>query len=181
MTLTETRPETEPVAQRRRWRAYAAVAVLVTLIFVAGVWIQVRAADVRGDPLLTNRAGRDAGGQQAVSQLAAAVSRIFSYSATDPAATGRFAAQVLTGNAASQYQLLFGQVQAQAATQRLSVTTTVGTTAVSYLDDTKAVVLLFCDQRAVRAGQQPTTAAADLLVTANQRDGRWLISDIRAV
>lgn len=143
--------------------------------------MQLHAADVRGDQLSVNRAGRDAGGQQVANQLAAAASRIFSYSATDPAATGRYAAQVLTGNAASQYQLLFQQVQAQAATQRLSVRTTVNTTAVSYLDDKKAVVLLFCDQRATRAGQQPTTAAADLLVTADRRDGRWLISDIRAV
>jgi Mce-associated membrane protein len=179
--LTETRAETEPVVRRRPWRAYAAAIVLVAIVFGAGAWMQLRAADVRSDPLSVNRAGRDAGGQQVANQIAATVSRVFSYSATDPAATGRYAAQVLTGNAASQYRLLFQQVQAQAATQRLSVRTTVNTTAVSYLDDKTAVVLLFCDQRATRAGQQPTTAAADLLVTADRRDGRWLISEIRAV
>ena len=181
MTATLEAPvETETKKARRPW-GFVALLLATVLLVGGGGWLQVRAAEVRGSAAATNRAVRDASGSQVAAALSTSITRVFSYSAKDPAVTGRLAEQLLTGTAATQYKLLFGQVNAHAGEQNLTVTTTVVSTAVSSLTDDHAVVLFFCDQRAERAGQPATVAAADLLVTADRAGDRWLISAIQAV
>jgi Mce-associated membrane protein len=181
MTVTLEKPtEIVPEKRKRPWAFVLIVLVIVATIGVGG-WLQVKASEINHSEAATNKAVRDSSGSQVATQLATSVAGIFSYSATDPAATARLAEKVLTGSAAAQYTLLFRQVTAHAGEQHLTVTTTVVSTAVSSLTDDSAVVLFFCDQRAVRAGQPATVAAADLLVTADRTDGRWLISAIQAV
>ncbi|GAA1683799.1 hypothetical protein GCM10009765_36370 [Fodinicola feengrottensis] len=181
MTTTMQAPaQVEQEKARKPW-GFAVLVVVILVAVVAGGWLQVETAKVRGSVAATNRAVRDPAAGQVATQLSASVARIFSYTATDPTATSRFADQALTGTAAAQYKLLFGQVSAHAGEQKLTVATTVVSTAVSSLTDNHVVVLFFCDQRAARAGQPATVAAADLLVTADRTNGRWLISAIQAV
>ncbi|NEE58032.1 hypothetical protein G3M55_77490, partial [Streptomyces sp. SID8455] len=85
---------------------------------------------------------------------------------------------VLAGKALQQYAALFGQVEKQAADQKLTLTTHVVRAGVTRLTGSSAHLLVFLDQVYERRGRPATTASAQLSVTAELRDGQWRIVEI---
>ncbi|TDD23334.1 hypothetical protein E1287_39115 [Actinomadura sp. KC06] len=116
-----------------------------------------------------------------VADVSAKITRIFSYTHTDPAATERAADEVLTGRARGDYRRLFGLVKQNAPVMRLTLTTKVAKAGLIKLTrDGSAVLLVFLEQTATRDGKRVgPPVAAQLIVTARDDDGRR-ISDLRA-
>ncbi|RAY11072.1 hypothetical protein DPM19_32495 [Actinomadura craniellae] len=156
--------------------------VLAAVIALAAVVLLVQAGQQRETSPAVNRALLDdAATTRVTDSVGDALTRIFSYSPTDTAATERAAAEVLSGRAAEQYRRLFGQVKQQAPAQRLTLTTRVVRTGVTDLSADTAQLLVFLDQVSTRNGRpNGTVAAAQLSVTAKLMDGRWKITDLRS-
>ncbi|MFI0367721.1 hypothetical protein ACH35V_07565 [Actinomadura sp. 1N219] len=116
-----------------------------------------------------------------IADVSAKITRIFTYTHTDPAATERAANEVLTGRARDDYRRLFGLVRQNAPVMRLTLTTKVAKAGLIKLTrDGTAVLLVLLEQTATRDGK-PTGSpvAAQLVVTARDDHGRR-ISDLRA-
>jgi Mce-associated membrane protein len=64
--------------------------------------------------------------------------------------------------------------------QKLTLTTHVVRAGVTSLKGDTAQLLVFLDQVTEREGKKPTSAAAQLSVTAERRDGNWLITELKA-
>ncbi|MDL4775582.1 MULTISPECIES: hypothetical protein [Thermomonosporaceae] len=161
------------------WPLAVALALLLAGLATAD-WADRRSAAAPS----SNRALLDKGDTaKVIADVSGAVARVFTYAYTDPAATERAAATVLTGRAASQYASLFGQVKAQAPVQQLALTTKVSRAGLSRLtrDGRTAVLVVFLDQTATRKGKAAgPPIAAQLVVTARHDDHGWRISDLRA-
>lgn len=176
-------------AKRPRWawargiRGPLALPLVLTLVLaLVGGALTVRTAQLRDDPVSGNRALVDtAANTQVIGDVSNALTKIFSYSYTDTAATEQAARDVLAGAAYSQYEALFSQVMREAPVQGLTVTTRVIRTGVVRLSGDTAQLLVFLDQLVTRRGDRSgTTAAAQLSVTAQLRDGHWRITDIQS-
>jgi Mce-associated membrane protein len=109
-----------------------------------------------------------------------ALGTIFAYTPVDTASTARAADDLLDGAAADQYRLLFGQIRQRVAGQHLTLTTRVVRAGVVSLTADRARLLVFLDQTAQRAGAAPTTAAAQLSVSARLDGDHWRITDLKA-
>jgi Mce-associated membrane protein len=170
-------------AWARRIRGPLALPLALTLVLalVGGV-LTVRTAQLRDDPVSGNRALVDtAANTRAIGDVSNALTKIFSYSYTDTAATEQAARDVLAGTAHSQYEALFSQVMREAPAQGLTVTTRVARAGVVRLSGDTAQLLVFLDQMVTRRGDRSgTAAAAQLSVTAQLRDGHWRITDIQS-
>jgi Mce-associated membrane protein len=154
---------------------------LVLALLAGGAGLLLHTQRLSGAPALHNRALSDAEAtSRVVAEVGGVLTRVFSYGPQDTAVTRQTAHRFLGGNAARQYQTLFGQVEQRAAQQKLTLTTHVVRAGVTRLDDHDAHLLVFLDQVAQRAGKPATTVAAQLSVVAEQRDGRWRIVDIRS-
>lgn len=163
----------------RATRATRAAVVLVLLLGAAG--LLVRTEQLTGTPAVRNRALADTEAtSRVVEEVGGALARVFSYGPDGTATTRQAARRLLAGKAARQYEALFGQVEQQAARQKLTLTTHVVRAGVTRLDDDGAHLLVFLDQVARRAGEPATTVAAQLSVTAEHHGGRWRITDIRS-
>ncbi|MFD3652981.1 hypothetical protein [Streptomyces sp. NPDC058620] len=162
----------------RRWPRIAGVVSAVALL-VAGGLLFAEGRQLRDTPATSNRALTDT---EATTEVAGDVSnalgKVFSYSPQATAATKASAKQVLAGKALEQYAALFGQVEKQAADQKLTLTSQVVRAGVTRLTERSARLLVFLDQVYERQGKAPTTAAAQLSVSAELRDGRWYIVGI---
>ncbi|MGK5553180.1 hypothetical protein ACSNOI_16325 [Actinomadura kijaniata] len=159
------------------WPLALAAALALTGLAV-GAWAERREA---GSPAVNRALVDRSGDAELIREVSASIAQIFTYTHADPAATERAASRVLTGTAATQYRTLFGQVRQSAPAQRLSLTTKVTRAGVvRRTADGTAVLIVFLDQTATRAGR-PTgpPVAAQLVVTARD-DGGWRISDLRA-
>lgn len=172
-------PTQRPRTRRRRRLLPLALALVLV---VSGAWLLVRTGQLRDDPAYANTALTDTDATtRVIGDVDAAVSKIFSYSYTDTAATQRAARTVLDGAAYRQYEALFAQVLSRAPRQRLTLTTRVVRTGVIDISGDTAHLLVFLDQVTTRGGRRTgTTAAAQLVVTARARDGHWRIVDIKA-
>ncbi|WP_407565455.1 hypothetical protein [Streptomyces sp. 184] len=170
---------TGPGAARRRWRA-AGVAALVVLL-LAGTGLLVQAARLDGDDALANRALTDAAGTAAVTgDVSNTLSKVFSYTPEDPGVTARDADELLAGRAREQYRQLFGRIQRRVVSQELTLTTHVVRAGVVRLDGDDATLLVLLDQITERKGKDPTSAGAQLSVTAERQDGHWRITDLKS-
>ncbi|MFE7465446.1 hypothetical protein ACFU6R_15280 [Streptomyces sp. NPDC057499] len=169
----------EPVPARR-WPRVVAAALSVVLLVAGGVlFAQGRA--LRDTPAAANRALTDGEATTRVAgDVSNALGKVFSYSPQATGVTKESAKQLLAGKALQQYAALFGQVEKQAADQKLTLTTHVVRAGVTRLTDDSAHLLVFLDQVYERAGKPATTAAAQLSVTAQLRDGRWTVVEITA-
>ncbi|GLF98389.1 hypothetical protein [Streptomyces yaizuensis] len=172
-------PVTPPAPRRpARWHTPAVVCAVLALLLTGTALLyesdRLRDTPAARDLALTDAAATD----EAADAVADTVTRIFSYTPDDTGATREDAARLLAGTAARQYAELFGQVEREAAGQRLTLTTHVVRTGVVKLTDRRADVLLFLDQVAERRGRDPVTTAAQLSVTAERRSGRWLVTHI---
>ncbi|MEU8762354.1 hypothetical protein [Streptomyces sp. NPDC048659] len=172
-----------PVPERRRrasWRGAAVVVAVVALLLGGGAFFY-GAHELRSTPSAQNRALTDAGATDRVGgDVAEGLARIFSYTPAGTETAERSARTVLTGRAARQYAQLIAQVRANLVAQKITLTTQSVRTGVIELDGDRARVLVFLDQTSRRDGGAVTSAAAQLTVTAQFQDGRWLITDIKA-
>ncbi|MGW1190591.1 hypothetical protein [Streptomyces sp. NPDC002559] len=172
-------PPGQPEPGRRWPRAVAAV--LTAALLVTGGALFVEGGQLRDTPATSNHALTD---REATTRVAGDVSnalgKVFSYSPQATAVTKESARKLLAGKALQQYAALFGQVEKQAADQKLTLTTHVVRAGVTRLTDDSAHLLVFLDQVYEREGRRATTAAAQLSVTARLRDGQWTVVEITA-
>ncbi|MEU8675172.1 hypothetical protein [Streptomyces sp. NPDC048560] len=174
---TEDGTESDAPAPGRRSRI--AGAVLAAALLVIGGLLFAEGRQLRDTPATSNRALTDTGATaEVVGDVSSALGTVFSYSPRATAATKASAKEVLAGKALKQYAALFGQVEKQAADQELTLTTQVVRAGVTRLTGNSAHLLVFLDQVYERRGKAPTTAAAQLSVSAELRDGRWYIVEI---
>jgi Mce-associated membrane protein len=157
------------------------LAVTVILALVGGA-LMIRTAQLRDDPVIANQALVDtAANTQVIGDVSNALTKVFSYSYTDTATTEQAARDVLAGVAYRQYETLFSQVVREAPSQELTVRTRVVRAGVIRLTGDTAQLLVFLDQAVTRRGDPAgTTAAAQLSITAQLRDGHWRITDIQS-
>lgn len=114
-----------------------------------------------------------------VGQVDTALQRVLSYRYSAPEATKAAAQQVLVGDAAHQYDVLFRALQQKAAGQQLTLSAHVVTAGVTSLSATHAELLVFLDQSSTRASDGTTsTSAAQLRVAAVRTGNRWRISEL---
>ncbi|MFI1014979.1 hypothetical protein [Streptomyces sp. NPDC020965] len=171
-------PPDDPPPAAPRGRTALVVAVVLALLIGGGALL-IRADQLRSTPAARDLTLTDTRATaQVTDEIGDAVVRIFSYTPTGVDATRQAARELLAGKAARQYGELFGQVEKRAAGQKLTLTTHVVRIGVVRLTDRSARLLVFLDQVAERAGNPPVTAAAQLTLTAERRDGRWRIVDI---
>ncbi|QIP88371.1 hypothetical protein GLX30_05130 [Streptomyces sp. Tu 2975] len=179
----DSEPPAGPFADARptghgRWRA-PAVAALVLALLAGGTLFLLKAGQLTGAPSADNRALSDTAATARVTgDVSNALTSVFSYTPGDTEATREAARHLLAGKAARQYAELFGQVEKRAADQKLTLTTHVVRAGVTRLNGSSAQLLVFLDQVAQRQGGAPTTAPAQLSVTAELGDGHWRIVDI---
>lgn len=162
------------------WRRTAAVAAIVLLLLAGGGFGY--AAHRLTDPAATsNRALTDTEATNRVTgDVSNALGKIFAYTPEDTGSTEQAARDLLDGAAADQYQALFGQIRQRVAEQQLTLTTRVVRAGVVQLTADHARLLVFLDQTAQRKGAAPTSAAAQLSVTARLDGDHWRITDLKA-
>lgn len=174
----ETVPDEAPPGTGRRRLRFVAW-TLVAALLVAGGGLFVMGRQLRDTPATSNAALTDSEATTRVAgDVTNALGKVFSYSPSATAVTKESAKQLLAGKALQQYAALFGQVEKQAADQKLTLTTHVVRAGVTRLTDDSAHLLVFLDQVYERRGKTASTAAAQLSVTAQLRDGRWTIVEI---
>ncbi|MFI7286106.1 hypothetical protein ACIBRY_05525 [Streptomyces anulatus] len=163
---------------RRRWPRVLGALLAVALIATGGA-LYAEGRHLRDTPATANLALTDAEATARVTgDVSGALGKIFSYGPGATAVTRAAAKEVLAGKALQQYAALFGQVERQSADQKLTLTTEVVRAGVTRLTGSSAHLLVFLDQVYERRGRAPTTASAQLTVTAELRDGRWWIVEI---
>ncbi|MFE7137298.1 hypothetical protein ACFVAG_06085 [Streptomyces sp. NPDC057644] len=171
-------PQDGADTSRRRWPRVLGALLTVALIATGGA-LYAEGRQLRDTPATANLALTDAEATTRVTgDVSSALGKIFSYGPGTTATTQKAAKEVLAGKALQQYATLFGQVERQSADQKLTLTTEVARAGVTRLTDDSAHLLVFLDQVYERRGRTPTTAAAQLTVTAELRDGRWWIVEI---
>ncbi|MFG2431005.1 hypothetical protein [Streptomyces sp. NPDC048590] len=169
------RPDSRRGASWRRGLA----ALLAVALLATGVVLLLQARELRDTPATSNRALTDTAETARVAgDVSSALSKVFSYGPRSTAVTKESAKRLLGGDALRQYAALFGQVEKQSADQKLTLTSQAVRAGVTRLDDDGAHLLVFLDQVYEREGKAPTTAGAQLSVTAELRGGRWIIVDI---
>ncbi|MDJ1642560.1 hypothetical protein [Streptomyces pakalii] len=171
-------PEDGADVSRRRWPRVLGALLTIALIATGGV-LYAEGRQLRDTPATSNLALADAEATTRVTgDVSSAFSKVFSYGPGATATTRAAAEEVLAGKALQQYAALYGQVERQSADQKLTLTTEVVRAGVTRLTDDSAHLLVFLDQVYERRGRTPTTASAQLTVTAELRDGRWWIVEI---
>jgi Mce-associated membrane protein len=165
----------------RRGRGFLAFALTVVLLVAGGCGFLYRSHQLRDVPAARNHALTDTETTARVAgDVSNALGKVFSYTPEDTGVTAKEARELLAGKAAKQYTELFGQVGTRAEQQRLTLTTQVVRAGVVTLEGGEAHLLVFLDQTAQRKGKAAGAVAAQLSVTAELRDGSWLITDIKA-
>jgi len=153
--------------------------VVAALLAGIGATCTVLADSLRTSETARNLAHVDTDATVEVrSAVTRAVNKVLTYRFDDVESTRRAAEDLLRDPAREQYRQLFVQVSDKAPEQRLTVTTRVVDSAVLSLTSERAEVLVFADQVSVRGDGEPTTAAAQLLVTATKHDDRWLLTNL---
>lgn len=171
-------PEDGADPPRRHWPRLLGALLTVALLATGGA-LFAEGRQLRDTPATANLALTDAEATTRVTgDVSSALSKIFSYGPGATAATRAAAKEVLADKALQQYAALFGQVERQSADQKLTLTTEVVRAGVTRLTDDGAHLLVFLDQVYERRDRTPTTASAQLAVTAELRGGRWWIVEI---
>ncbi|QGV77622.1 nuclear transport factor 2 family protein [Streptomyces ficellus] len=176
-----TEPDPPPRARPRR-RLPAALGVLTVLLGGFAAWAAGEAAALRDTPAARNAALTDiARTSELKGQVTKAVNELFSYDYATPAAADKAVRAHLTGKAVGQHRALLAPVRAQAAQQKLVLTTTVTHSGVELIDGDRARVLVYADQSNTRtAAKKAETAygAAMFAVEAVRKDTTWRITAI---
>jgi len=158
----------------------AALVVAAAVLAAFAVWAGVQAHSLRASQASQNVALTDrTATNQVTRQIASAVSTIFSYSYSDPAATRRAAQRLLTGTAIRQYDSLFALVEQKAPAEKLVLTTNVTNIGVEFLTGGQARLLVFVDQQDQAGSGRAVYSGSMLAVNAVSERGRWLIENIQ--
>jgi Mce-associated membrane protein len=116
---------------------------------------------------------------QVIGQVDTGLERVLSYRYANPSATKAAADQVLTGDAAHQYQVLFKALKQKAGTEQLTLRAKVVQAGVETLVGDRAQLLVFLDQSSTRASDGATAASpAQLRIAAVRSGGVWRISEL---
>ncbi|RCW46786.1 Mce-associated membrane protein [Halopolyspora algeriensis] len=155
--------------------------MLVLTVAFAGlaVWFQTGSYySLRSGGATTNRALVDhAATSEAKGQISTAVEKLFSYNYADTAKTEKAAKNLLVDGAVKKYDKLFATVRKEAPKQKLVVSTTVQAAGVTRLQENRAEVLVFVNQRATRNDNgQSNVGPAQLSVLAEKHGDQWKIS-----
>lgn len=139
-----------------------------------------RAGDLRSGAAVANVSLTDnARTSEVKGAVAAALQTLFSYDYLDLAKTDKAAKDLLVGGAPAQYERLFGKLRAAAPEQKLVLSTTVTDSAVKFLHDDRARLLVFAEQVSTSATSGNGVPVPTMLaVDAVRADGRWKISSI---
>jgi Mce-associated membrane protein len=174
--------ETRPVPRRRTDRTgRTLLALTLAALLLTGGTLLVLTDRTANAPGAANQALTDGERtRRVVADVSDALAAVFTYTPDDLTSTERRARDVLRGEAAKDYRLLFGKLRRQVTDQELSLTTQVVRAGAVELTGDTAQLLVFLDQRAKRKGAKATTAAAQLSITARRDNGRWTITDIKA-
>ncbi|MCD9899191.1 hypothetical protein LUR56_01670 [Streptomyces sp. MT29] len=180
--LDDAEPEsTDEPGRRPRWPRVLG-ALLAVVLLASGGLLFAEGRELRDTPATGNLALTDAEATTRVTgDVSNALGRIFSYGPDATALAKDAAREVLAGKALQQYAALFGQVEKQAADQKLTLTTHVARAGVTRLTGTGAHLLVFLDQVYERRGRPATTASAQLSVTAELRGERRRIVEISSI
>ncbi|MFF7627336.1 hypothetical protein [Streptomyces cyaneofuscatus] len=180
--LDDAEPESADEPGRRpRWPRVLGALLAVVLLATGGL-LFAEGRELRDTPATGNLALTNAEATTRVTgDVSNALGRIFSYGPDATALAKDAAREVLAGKALQQYAALFGQVEKQAADQKLTLTTHVVRAGVTRLTGTGAHLLVFLDQVYERRGRPATTASAQLSVTAELRGERWRIVEISSI
>ena len=113
-------------------------------------------------------------------EVSQALTAVLTYDHTDPAPTEQAADTLLAGDARREYDTLFASLQERAPDQELVLTAQVQAVAVKSLSDGEAELLVFLDQSSQRVDDdEASISAAQLAVTAEQREGAWVVTSLR--
>lgn len=169
----------------RVWRSHpSSAAALLFLLAVAmaavGALALTRSNDLRSISAADNDALVDSVATEEVrDQVSAALTSILTFDHDDPDATRDAADRVLAGEAQREYDELFATLLDQAASQQLTLSTTVGDVGVRRLEGDSAELLVFLDQSSTRETDgESSVAAAQLTVTAERQEGTWRITGL---
>ncbi|WP_328333725.1 hypothetical protein [Streptomyces sp. NBC_00455] len=158
------------------------LAVLTVLLGGFAAYAGTRASALHDDAATSNGALTDVARTTEVKgQVTSAVNALFSYDYTNTAKADRAAATLLTGKAVKQHKDMLAAVRAQAAKQKLVLTTTVTESGVELIDGDRARVLLYADQSNTDTAakkDRTTYAAAMFAVDAVRGGGKWRIANI---
>ncbi|GGU22984.1 nuclear transport factor 2 family protein [Streptomyces lavendofoliae] len=174
--------DASPPRSRPRPRLPAALGVLTVLLGGFAAWATGEAAALRDTSAARNTALTDiARTSELKGQVTKAVNELFSYDHAATATADRAIRAHLTGKAVGQHRAMLAPVRAQAARQKLVLTTTVTHSGVELIDGDRARVLVYADQSNTRtAASKPETTygAAMFAVEAIRKDGAWRIAVI---
>ncbi|GAB2746316.1 hypothetical protein GCM10027174_20350 [Salinifilum aidingensis] len=165
---------------RVRSRPVPVLTVVTVLALAFAGWFGYETYALRYTGAAANAALTDgAGTSEAKGQITSAVEKVFSYDHNNVQASEKAADRLLTGSAVDTYEQLFGVVKKQAPKQQLVVTASVRESAVTRLEGDRAEVLVFVDQRSMRAGTgQSNSAPAQLSIGAHREGDTWKINNI---
>ncbi|WP_329125854.1 hypothetical protein [Streptomyces sp. NBC_01465] len=167
---------------RRRVSLPVVLGVLTVLLGGFAAYAATQASDLRDNSASTNVALSDVARTTEVKgQVTNAVNSLFSYNYADTGKADRAAQTLLTGKAVQQHKDMLAEVRAQAAKQKLVLTTTVTESGVELIDGNRARVLLYADQSNTNTAakdDKTTYAAAMFAVDAVRTGGSWRISNI---
>lgn len=152
-------------------------AVMLALALVVTVQAQSRGAEPENLALV------DAAHTDAVGEVVArGLTQVLSYDHLQPEATQALAAQVLDGQARTEYDTLFAGLQERAQGQKLVYTVQVQAWAMQELTASTAELLVFLDQTSTREGDdEASVTAAQLAISAEKRDSTWVITGLKAL
>ncbi|MHA6801351.1 hypothetical protein [Bounagaea algeriensis] len=165
---------------RVRARPVPVLAVVTVLALAFAGWFGYETYSLRYSGAAANAALTDGAATSEVNgQITSAVEKVLSYDHNNVQASEKAADQLLTGSAVDTYNQLFGVVKEQAPKQQLVVTTSVRESAVTRLEGDQAEVLVFVDQRSMRAETgQSNSAPAQLSIGAHREGDTWKINRI---
>lgn len=151
----------------------------VTLFALAGV-LGWQAHSLQEEPV-TNRALIDEeAGDDVATFVKRSLTEILSHDWEDPERTSTAADAVLSGQARTEYDTLFADLQDRAPGQKLTLTAEVQLAGIQELTLDKATLLVFLDQSSHRASDDDASvSAAQLSVTVERTDNTWMITGLK--
>lgn len=155
-----------------------ALALGVTLFALAGV-LGWQAHSLQQEPV-TNRALIDEeAGDDVTTFVSRSLTQILSHDWKHPERTTEAADAVLSGQARTEYDTLFADLQDRAPGQKLTLTAEVQVAGIQELTLDKATVLVFLDQSSHRASDDDASvSAAQLSITVERTEGTWMITGL---
>lgn len=160
----------------RTWLPLLAAAVLVAVGAVG--W--VKTVDLRSSDSADNLAVVDASATARVqSEVSQALTQVLTYSYENPQVTEDAADALLAGDARTEYDTLFAELERRAPDQELVLSAQVQVAAVKELSGDEAELLVFLDQSSQRAADdEASVSAAQLSIDAERIDGTWKITGL---